>query len=260
MLITLTTDFGHTDPFVGIMKGVIYGINPQASIADLSHGIPAQNIMAAALVLRQGAQYFPRGTIHVAVVDPGVGSARRPLLVEIEESYFIGPDNGVLSLAMEAKRPTRIVHLSNPAYRLQPTSATFHGRDIFAPTAAYLSRGVAPEAFGETIDDFAKLIWPPVLKSERTISGEIVYIDGFGNLFTNIGTDDLEELPRHKLRIKLRDLSIIGLAANYAAVERDKYVALINSSRLLEIAIYKGSAQKRSGAIIGDKVQVTWVP
>ena len=118
MLITLTTDFGYTDPFVGIMKGVICGINPQARIVDLSHGIPAQNIMAAALVLRQSAQYFPRGTIHAVVVDPGVGSARRPLLVELEESYFIGPDNGVLSLVMEAKRPTRIVHLSNPSYQL----------------------------------------------------------------------------------------------------------------------------------------------
>ena len=260
MLITLTTDFGYTDPFVGIMKGVICGINPQAQIVDLSHGIPAQDIMAAALVLRQSAQYFPRGTIHVAVVDPCVGSARRPLLVELEASYFIGPDNGVLSLVMEEKEPARIVHLSNPSYQLGPTSATFHGRDIFAPTAAYLSRGIAPEAFGETTDDFAKLIWPTVLKTETTIRGEIVYIDGFGNLSTNIGADDLKELPRHEVKITLRDLSILGLAANYAAVEQDKYVGLINSWGLLEIAIYKGSAQKRSGAIIGDKIQVTWVP
>jgi S-adenosyl-L-methionine hydrolase (adenosine-forming) len=260
MLITLTTDFGHTDPFVGIMKGVIYGINPQARIVDLSHGIPAQNIMAAALVLRQGAQYFPRRTIHVAVVDPGVGSARLPLLVEFEESYFIGPDNGVLSLVMEAKKPTRIVHLSNPAYQLEPTSATFHGRDIFAPTAAYLSRGIAPETLGETVQDFTRLTWPTVIKTGTTISGEIVYIDGFGNLFTSIGADDLKELSGHKLRITLRDLSIDGLATNYAAVEQDKHVALINSWGLLEIAIYKGNAQKHSGAIIGDKIQVTWVP
>jgi S-adenosyl-L-methionine hydrolase (adenosine-forming) len=259
MLITLTTDFGYTDPFVGIMKGVICGINPQARLVDLSHGIPAQNIMAAALVLRHSAQYFPRGTIHTVVVDPGVGSARRPLLVELEGSYFIGPDNGVLSLVMEAKTPTRIVHLSNPSYQLQPTSATFHGRDIFAPTAAYLSRGIAPEAFGETTDDFVKLIWPTVLKLETAISGEIVYIDSFGNLFTNIGADDLKGLPGHRLRITLRDLSILGLAANYTAVEQDKYVALVNSWGLLEIAIYKGSAQKHSGAIIGDKVQISWV-
>ena len=260
MLITLTTDFGYTDPFVGIMKGVIYGINPQAQVVDLSHGIPAQNIMAAALVLRQSVRYFPRGTIHVAVVDPGVGSTRRPLLIEFEESYFIGPDNGVLSLVMEEKTPGRIIHLSNPAYQLQPTSATFHGRDIFAPAAAYLSRGVAPEAFGETIKDFARLTWPGVMKTGTTIKGEIVYIDGFGNLFTSISADDLKEVRERKLRITLRDLSILGLAANYAAVEQDKYLALINSWGLLEIAVYKGSAQQCSGAIIGDKVEVTWVP
>jgi S-adenosyl-L-methionine hydrolase (adenosine-forming) len=260
MLITLTTDFGYRDPFVGTMKGVIYGINPQAQVIDLSHTIPAQNIMAAALVLRQATPYFPRGTIHVVVVDPGVGSTRLPLLMELEESYFIGPDNGVLSLVMEEKTPGRIIHLSNPAYQLQPTSATFHGRDIFAPAAAYLSRGVAPETFGETIKDFARLTWPAVIKTGTTIKGEIVYIDGFGNLSTSIGADDLKELPGHKLRIKLHDLSILGLAANYAAVEQDKYLALVNSWGLLEIAVYKGSAQKCMGAMIGDKVEVTWVP
>lgn len=259
MLITLTTDFGYTDPFVGIMKGVIYGINPQAQIVDLSHGIPAQNIMAAALLLRQSAQYFPRGTIHVAVVDPGVGTARRPLLVELEENYLIGPDNGVLSLVMEARKPARIVHLSNPDYQLRPTSATFHGRDIFAPAAAYLSRGIAPETFGETTWDFTKLVWPAVLKTETTLIGEIVYIDGFGNLSTNIGAYDLNGLSGHGPRITLRELSILGLSASYAAVEQDQYVALINSWGLLEIAIYQGNAQKRSGAIIGDKVRVTWV-
>jgi S-adenosylmethionine hydrolase len=166
----------------------------------------------------------------------------------------------VLSLAIGGKGSARIVHLSNPSYQLQPTSATFHGRDIFAPTAAYLSRGIAPEAFGETTDDFVRLIWPTVLKIETAISGEIVYIDGFGNLFTNIGADDLKGLPGDRLRITLRDLSILGLAANYATVEQDKYVALVNSWGLLEIAIYKGSAQKHSGAIIGDKVRITWVP
>jgi S-adenosyl-L-methionine hydrolase (adenosine-forming) len=260
MLITLTTDFGYTDPFVGIMKGVIYGINPQAQVIDLSHGIPAQNIMAAALVLRQSARYFPPGTIHVAVVDPGVGSTRRPLLMELEESYFIGPDNGVLSLVIEEKTPGRIIHLSNRVYQLQPTSATFHGRDIFAPAAAYLSRGVAPETFGETIRDFARLTWPAVIKTGTMIKGEIVYIDGFGNLSTNIGTDDLKELTRHNPTITLRDLTIFGLSRNYAGVEQDKYVALINSWGLLEIAIYRGNAQQRSGAIIGDQVQVTLAP
>jgi S-adenosyl-L-methionine hydrolase (adenosine-forming) len=258
MLITLTTDFGYADPFVGIMKGVICGINPQARIVDISHGIPAQDILAAALALRHSTQYFPPRTIHVVVVDPGVGSARRPLLLEFEDNYFIGPDNGVLSLAMERKGPTRIVHLSNPSYHLRPTSTTFHGRDIFAPTAAYLSRGIAPEALGELTDHFARLSWPTVVKTETSMTGEVVYIDGFGNLFTNVSADDLKVRPAKVLRITVRDLSILGLATNYAAVEQGDYVALINSWGLLEIAVRQGSAQQRSRAIVGDKVQLTW--
>lgn len=259
MLITLTTDFGYADPFVGIMKGVICGINPAARIVDLSHGIAAQDIMAAALILRHSSHYFPRGTIHVAVVDPGVGSARRPLLLEFDGNYFIGPDNGVLSLVMDGRRPMRIVCLSNRSYQLWPTSLTFHGRDIFAPAAAYLSRGIAPEAFGETIEDFIKLPWPALLKTETTVRGEIVYIDRFGNLFTNIRSDDLRDLLGNQLRIMIHDFLIPGLATHYAGVGQGEYVALINSWGLLEIAIYKGNAQACSGAIIGDKVQVTTV-
>ena len=259
MIITLTTDFGYADPFVGIMKGVISGINPAATIVDLSHGIAPQDIMAAALILRHSSQYFPRGTIHVAVVDPGVGSARRPLLLEFDGNYFIGPDNGVLSLVTEGGRATRIVYLSNRRYQLEPTSPTFHGRDIFAPAAAYLSRGIAPEAFGETIEDFVELTWPAVLKTETSIRGEIVYIDRFGNLFTNIRSADLGELPANQLRVMIHDSSIPGLSTNYAAVEQGTYVAIINSWGLLEIAVYKGNAQQCSGAIIGDKVQVSTV-
>ena len=258
MLITLTTDFGYADPFVGIMKGVIFSINPQAQIVDLNHGIPAHDIMVAALVLRYSAPYFPRGTIHVVVVDPGVGSARRPLLIESQGSYLIGPDNGVLSLVMEGKESPRVFHLSNPRYQLQPTSSTFHGRDIFAPTAAYLSLPIAPEQFGEITDQFARLFWPTVLETENSLTGEVVYIDGFGNLFTNIEAADLKKCSGEPLRITLRDLSILGPAANYAAVQPDEYVALINSWGLLEIAVSQGSARQHSGAVIGDKVQVTW--
>jgi S-adenosylmethionine hydrolase len=259
MIITLTTDFGYADPFVGIMKGVIYRINPQARIVDLSHGIAAQDIMAAALLLRHSVQYFPHGTIHVAVVDPGVGSARRPLLLECDGNYFIGPDNGVLSVATEVMSPTRILHLSNSNYHLQPTSATFHGRDIFAPVAAYLSLGVPPKTLGQSLDGFARLRVPAVLKTAGTVEGEIIYIDAFGNLFTNIRANDLRELSEEPFRITVRDLSIPGLAPNYAAVGRGNYVALINSWGLVEIAVCKESAQKRCGAMIGDKVQVSSV-
>ena len=256
MLITLTTDFGYRDPFVGIMKGVIAGINPNARVIDLSHDIPPQDIMAGALVLRHSVPYFPAGAIHIAVIDPGVGSARRPLLLEYDGSYFVGPDNGVLSLALAGKQPARIIHLSNSTYHLQPVSATFHGRDTFAPVAAYLSLGVAAVAFGESVESFVRLKLPAPLRAARRINGEIIYIDGFGNLFTNISERDLTGFTADKLVISLRDATIRGLAVNYAAAVEGELVALVNSWGLLEIALYKGSARQRTAAQIGDKVEI----
>jgi S-adenosylmethionine hydrolase len=257
MLIALTTDFGHQDPFVGIIKGVIAGINPEARVIDVSHGIPPQDVMAAAMILRHCVSYFPPATIHVAVVDPGVGGKRRALLIEYEGRYFIGPDNGVLSLALENKDPSRIIHLSNATYHLRPTSATFHGRDIFAPVAAYLSLGVAPAAFGETVESFVRLAWPKVVKSEWSVAGEIVYIDRFGNLFTNIQEKDLENLRKKELSIVLGKITIQGLAPNYAAGGNGGWVAVINSWGLLEIALYKDSAQRRCQAKVGDRVYLS---
>ncbi len=256
MLITLTTDFGHSDPFVGIMKGVIAGINPNARVIDLSHGIPPQDIRAGALVLRHSVSYFPRGTVHVAVIDPGVGGARRSLLIECDGSYFVGPDNGVLSLALDGKQPARIVHLSNSTYHLQPTSGTFHGRDVFAPVAAYLSLGVATVAFGESVESIVQLKLPEPLRESRRINGEVVYIDGFGNLFTNISERDLTGLPSDQLMISLGDVTIRSLSSNYAAVAQGELLALINSWGLVEIAAYKDNARRRLAAKIGDKVEI----
>lgn len=257
MIITLTTDFGYTDPFVGVMKGVIAGINPHAQVFDLSHGILAHDIMGGALVLRHSASYFPRGTIHVAVVDPGVGSARHPLLIESDGQYLIGPDNGVLSLALANKSAERIVQLSNTSYHLQPTSTTFHGRDIFAPVAAHLSLGINPGAFGDLVDDYVRLSWPQLMKSDRGIDGEIIYIDRFGNLFTNIKEQDLRALPKDKLCVSLdNNINIDGLAPNYAAGADGGFIALINSWGLLEIALYKDSAQRSCQTRIGDKVHI----
>jgi S-adenosylmethionine hydrolase len=256
MIITLATDFGYNDPFVGVMKGVIAGINPRAQVVDLTHGIPPQDLLAAALILRHSVCYFPRGTVHVVVVDPGVGSARRPLLIESDGRYLIGPDNGVLSLALQGKPPNSVIHLSNPVYHLQPASATFHGRDVFSPVAAYLSLGIPPPAFGEPIDNFISLALPPVVKTQRWIDGEILYIDGFGNLFTNIRDHDVAGLAPDVLTIRLGAISIHGLAANYSAAREGEFVALVNSWGLLEIAINKGSARQLTQANIGDKVQV----
>jgi S-adenosyl-L-methionine hydrolase (adenosine-forming) len=254
MLITLTTDFGLRDPYVGIMKGVIAGINPAATVIDLTHGIPAQDVMAGALTLRHSIRYFPRGTIHVAVVDPGVGGPRRPLLVEGAGNFFIGPDNGLLSLAVPHETSVRIVRLSNPAAHLRPTSATFHGRDIFAPVSAQVSLGVPLETLGERVDSFSRLAFPKVIHQNNEIIGEIIYIDNFGNLFTNIAEHDLTGQPDECFEIVLGKLRIAGIASNYAAVSAGNPVAIINSWGLLEIAVNRGNAQQRSGAVIGDAV------
>ncbi|MBI2360764.1 MAG: SAM-dependent chlorinase/fluorinase [Deltaproteobacteria bacterium] len=255
-VITLLSDFGYKDPFVGVMKGVIFGINPDARVIDLSHGIRPQDVMAGALALRHSAPYFPPGAIHVAVVDPGVGTERRPLLIEAEDRFFIGPDNGLLSLALEGKSPRRIIEVANAAYHLKPTSATFHGRDIFAPVAAHLSLGILPTDLGPARGDFHRLPWPKLKTTGLAIQGEIIYIDGFGNLVTNIEEQALKRLCAEKLILSVGSLSIRGLAANYSSADERGYVALVNSWGLLEIALYKGHAQRSCGAKIGDKVHI----
>jgi S-adenosylmethionine hydrolase len=256
-MITLTSDFGYKDPFVGIMKAVIAGINPQARMIDLSHGIAPQDIMGAALLMRHSVNYFPQGTVHVAVVDPGVGGERRPILIEAGESYFVGPDNGIFSLALADKTPSRIIHLSNPAFHRQPVSATFHGRDIFAPVAAHLSLGTDPTRIGEPLHDFTRITWPAVTAISNGLEGEVVYIDGFGNLFTNVGIHALKAFPNaNTIVFSVSGVDIEGLATHYAAVANGDFVALMNSCGLLEIAVYRGSAQSRCGARIGDKIQI----
>jgi S-adenosyl-L-methionine hydrolase (adenosine-forming) len=258
MPIALTTDFGYQDAFVGIMKGVIAAINPTVQVIDVTHGVPARDIMAAALVLRHAIGYFPPGTIHVAVVDPGVGSRRAPLLIESEDQYLIGPDNGIFSLALQDRAPTRIVRLSNPDYHLKPTSRTFHGRDIFAPVAAYLTLGVALAEFGEGTDSYVKLVLPQIARREQAIEAEIIYIDAYGNLFTNLDGRDLTELPAAGLEFQLGPIRVLGLAPHYAAASAGEFVAVINSWGLLEIAVNSGNAQHLAGATVGDRVRVSW--
>lgn len=255
MLITLTTDFGYQDPFVGIMKGVIATINPRAQVIDIAHGVPAQDILAGALILQNAAPYFPAGTIHVAVVDPGVGGARQPLLVESQGNYFIGPDNGVLSLVPAGTPPKRIIELSNPEYQLKNISQTFHGRDIFAPAAAYLSAGVAPAQLGTPLAAMTQLAIPQIIRGENEWSGEIIYIDGFGNLFTNLRQRDLTGQPR--LEVEFAGRALGGLVAAYSDVGAGQFACLWNSWGLLEIAVNGGSAQQRSGAKLGDRVNFT---
>lgn len=260
MILTLTTDFGHKDPFVGIMKGVILGINPAAQIVDLSHAVPSQDIRTAAVMLSSAFAYFPRGTIHVVVVDPDVGTNRRPILIKYQDQYLVGPDNGVLSLSLEGREPTRIIHLSNEVYHLQPKSRTFHGRDIFAPVAAHLSLGVFHDLLGEPIGDYVRLYWPQISRLGRSILGEVLYIDGFGNVFTNIRERDLTGIAFDKIRVSIGDLEFQGVSDNYTAGETGNYLAVINSWGLIEVALYKDSAAKRSKIKVGDKVQIEFSP
>lgn len=255
-LITLTTDFGYKDPFVGIMKGVIFGINPAAQIIDLSHGIPPQDLMAAALTLRHSTLFFPRGTIHVVVVDPGVGTARRPVLVESGGNFFVGPDNGILSFATEEEGIDSIIHLCNDSYHLKPTSATFHGRDVFAPVAAHLSLGVARKDFGTREKSLENLPWPEPVKTDRSIEGQIVYVDRFGNLVTNVQAKDLNTLRPSALTISIGHLTIHGLSSSYAGRDDNGYAALVNSWGLLEISLFKGNAELGCGASTGDTIQI----
>lgn len=257
MLITLTTDFGYQDPFVGVMKGVIAAINPRAQVIDLTHGVPSQNVVAAALMLQHSLRYFAAGTVHVVVVDPGVGSVRKPILVEHEDSYFVGPDNGVLSLALEGKAPERIIELTNAEYHLEQVSNTFHGRDIFAPVAAHLSLGVPTTEFGKPLDTLVNLFMPQVLRDENRLEGEIIYTDSFGNLFTNIRERDLTGLPRERFQVSLAGVPLGGLVTTYAGASAGEFACLFNSWGLLEIAVNKDSARQRTGAKIGDKVTVT---
>ena len=253
-LITLTTDFGTTDPYVGIMKGVIAARAPGVPVIDVTHGIPAQDVLAGALVLRHAIPYFPRGAIHVAVVDPGVGTSRRALCVVTETAVLVGPDNGLLSLA--AFEAQRIVALADERFFLTPRSATFHGRDVFAPVAAALATGTEPAALGPAVSDMERVSLPSAVPGAAGISGQVIYVDRFGNLTTNISDAALAAFSRPDLSISIAGAHLRGIAASYGAVPRGQPVAVVNSWGLLEIAVRDGSASALLGAGVGHTVTV----
>lgn len=256
-IVTLTTDFGYRDPFVGIMKGVLLGLNPDLRLVDISHGIPPQDVLAGALAIKAAIPFFPAGTIHLGVVDPGVGSERRALLIEAGDFYFVGPDNGLSSLALKDSEPQRIFELNNDVYHLKPTSTTFHGRDIFAPAAAQVSLGTSPQKLGSPTDSFVELPWPAVSQNRRLLRGQVVYLDGFGNASTNIWEEHLLPFAGHALTITVGRRKIRGLSESYAAVGEGKFVAVMNSWRCLEIAVRNGSAKEKGKISVGTPVTVT---
>jgi S-adenosylmethionine hydrolase len=268
VVITLTTDFGTADPYVGMMKGVILGINPQASIVDITHGVRPQNIRQGAFLLGKSYRYFPKGTIHVAVVDPGVGSSRRGVALSTPRGVFVAPDNGVLSYVLkdlwedglpelsegEVPVPTgcRAYQITNKSLWLQPVSATFHGRDVFAPVAAHLSRGVAVAEVGKEVES----LWCLELESRQgeggKLRGVVAHVDRFGNLITDIDAKLLK--PTTGLRVEVKGSGIRGLREFYS--QGEGLMALVGSYGTLEIAVRDGSAASMLGAEIEDEVIV----
>jgi S-adenosylmethionine hydrolase len=255
-IITLLTDFGSRDAFVGVMKGVILGIAPDVRLIDLTHEIPAQDLIAGALILRSAVPYFPAGSVHVAVVDPGVGSARRAIVVETDRGLLVGPDNGVLEPAAARLGRRCVRAIENHAWLHHPVSSTFHGRDIFAPVAAHLARGDDPAAVGPLIDGMIELQPPPVRVGDQQIDGEVIHVDAFGNLLTNIGAEALGRFPAANLSVTIGHTRVTGLATAYAAVPPGVAVALVNSWGVLEVAVRNGNAARALSAGRGTPVTV----
>lgn len=256
--ITLLTDFGLKDVYVGVMKGVIWSIAPQAQIADITHLIHPQNVLEGALALGRAAPYFPSGSLHLAVVDPGVGTARRPIAARLGDQAFVGPDNGLCTVlvnqARQAGAPVQFVHLNQPRYWLPEISNVFHGRDIFAPVAAHLANGVPLEALGSPIDD-AHLL--PLPKPERTAQGwhgQVLWVDNFGNLSTNLGSQHLS--GREPVVVRIAGREIHGLVKTFGERQPGELVAMLDSSGMLSICTVNGSAASQLGAHFGAGVEI----
>lgn len=254
-MITLTTDFGLKDPYVAEMKGVIYSINPDANVVDVSHDVDKFNVCMGAFALASAAPYFPDGTVHLAVVDPGVGTARRAVVVQTKRSFFVGPDNGVLILAAQAQTIEHIFELQNPRLRLPEVSSTFHGRDIFAPAAAYLDRGVAAEEFGPEITDAATPKFASVERKNRCLMGEVLHVDGFGNVITNLTPKDLSQTASVKMAFNHASFEL-ALAKTYGQVKPQEVTAIIGSHGFLEVALNQGSFAEKYRVNAGDRVEV----
>ena len=257
-LITLTTDFGEADYFVPAMKGVIYGINPAARIVDVTHLIPPHDVYAAAFTLMCCYKNFPGNTIHVVVVDPGVGSARRPIMVMTDEYNFIGPDNGVFSYIYQGSRVNRIVHFTTSHYFQQPVSRTFHGRDVFASCAAYVSKLIDWKMMGEEIGDPVRFNTPvPTVTSENHIRGTVIHVDRFGNLITNITASELtEERVRAGIRLRVGKHEASRLLTNFSEANPNELFAYFGSAGFLEVAVPRQSAANVVEARRGFEVEV----
>ncbi len=258
-VIALLTDFGWGDPYAAVMKGVILSVNRHARLVDLSHDVAPQDVRGAAWLLSSAWRWFPDGTVFAAVVDPGVGGDRAILAVEGERHLFLAPDNGLLGFLREAGAARRIVRVTRRRYFLEPVSNTFHGRDIIAPVAAHLSLGVAPSELGEETDRMATLRAPSLREVKGGgVAGEVVAIDRFGNLVTNIPADRLPAPGPVRIRVGRR--LVRRLDRTYAGGSEGELLALVGSGGTLEIAVNRGSAKRKTKARVGDPVIVNRKP
>ena len=257
-MIALFTDFGTRDAYVAQMKGAIVSINPHARLLDLTHDLKPFHIREAAYLLEQSARYFPGKTIFVAVIDPGVGTARRPILVRTRaDKYYVGPDNGLFTCVVERQRLAEAYVLQEPAFFLCPeVSATFHGRDIFAPVAAHLSLGVDPTRFGPRLAEMVLLPRMAAQRVNQTIQGEVVHIDRFGNVVTNIHAAWLIDVrPGQRLQVTIADdAHTIPFCLTYAEASPGALVCLVNSDAAFEVAVSQGNASERLRVQVGDPI------
>ena len=254
-IITLTTDFGTSDHLVGSMKGVILNINPAARIVDVNHSVAAYDILDGALSIANAYRYFPPRSIHVVIVDPGVGTERRPVLVTGEKQFFVAPDNGVLSMIYERESCT-VRHITAEHYFLNPISPTFHGRDIFAPTAAWLSKTFQTEAFGEIVTDFVRFTMPKAKSTGQAVKGVILRVDAFGNLMTNLTAEDIPAaaIGGGSIKLSVNGKPVVKFGQTFASGNAGEPIAMLGSAGYVEIAVNRGNAARTLGVNRGAEV------
>lgn len=257
-IVTLTTDYGTSDHLVGVIKGVILSINPEITVVDITHGVLPHDILDGALTIGQAFKYFPARTVHVVVVDPGVGTQRRPVLVAADQHYFVAPDNGVLSAVYAQTEALYVWNIIAEHYFRQPVSKTFHGRDIFGPVAAWLTKSWQPSSFGEPITDFVRFGMPKPKVTGNTIKGIVLRVDQFGNLITNLTPQEVPALvePDAKFTIRAGTGVVTRVVPTFAEASAGEAVGVIGSSGYLEIVVNKSSASRAVGAARGAEVTV----
>jgi len=256
-IITLLTDFGVKDQYLASMKGVILGINPHATLVDITHQVTPQDIQEGAFLLANTYAFFPKATIHLAVVDPGVGGPRKPILLVTQNHYFVGPDNGLFTFVARREKVIKAVILMNSNYFLPRMSNTFHGRDLFAPVAAHLSLGVKPEAFGNRVDSWVSLeVVEPHAKGD-VLTGEVIHIDAFGNLISNIQEEQLTRFTKRRpFSIRAGSRTIPGVKRGYWEGKKGEVIALIGSGGFVEVSVREGHAAKALKTRRGDPIKV----